>query len=199
LLATVVWVFWVFSALADAASLVWLVAGFFFLGLGGWIFGRWDTFARPASVRWIARIIALVFVLAGVGLPLQRLDQATAKNAPVDEGWETFSPDLLAEKRAAGHPVFIDFTAKWCLTCQANKLTVLKTAEVQEAFRSKNAVLMVADWTDKNEMIAAELARHGRQSVPLYLLYPADPAAEPVMLPELLTRKIVLDALQNLN
>jgi len=199
LLATVLWLFWVLTALVDASSLVWLLAGFFLLGLAGWIFGRWDTYARAANVRWFARVAALILAVSGAGLPLNQLDQAAAARSPVDQGWEPFSPALLAEKRAAGQPVFIDFTAKWCLTCQANKLTVLKTAEVEEAFRSKNVALLVADWTDKNEMIAAELARHGRQSVPLYLLYPADPAAEPVMLPELLTRKIVFDALQHLN
>ncbi|MCB1071215.1 MAG: thioredoxin family protein, partial [Kiritimatiellae bacterium] len=112
-------------------------------------------------------------------------------------GWEPYSPEQLAAYRAEGTPVFIDFTAKWCLTCQVNKRTVLRRAEILQAFRDRGVKLMEADWTDQNETIAKALAGYGRQSVPVYVLYGADPEASPTLLPELLTRKIVLDALQN--
>jgi len=96
---------------------------------------------------------------------------------------------------AAGRPVFVDFTAAWCVSCQANKKLVLETARVQQAFATHQVALFRADWTRQDPVITAELARHGRNGVPLYLVYrPGRP--QPLVLPELLTAAIVLDALK---
>ena len=96
---------------------------------------------------------------------------------------------------ASGTPVFIDFTAAWCISCQVNKRLVLNSEEIQAAFSRAEVVPMRADWTQQDPAISAELARHGRNSVPLYLLY--KPGADaPVVLPEILSKSIVLEALQ---
>lgn len=197
LLATVVWLFWVLSALVHSITLTAVLAAFLFAGIGAWVLGKWDVLSRPSHQRWIGRSVGLLFIALGAATALGNVHRAA--NEPETGGeWEAFSPERLAALRAEGRPVFIDFTAKWCLTCQVNKLTVLRTEEMMQAFRDRGVALLYADWTDENEVIAAELARHGRQSVPLYVLYDGT-AAEPVILPELLTRKIVTDALNSLN
>jgi thiol:disulfide interchange protein/DsbC/DsbD-like thiol-disulfide interchange protein len=197
LLATVVWLFWVLAALVTPNSLTWVVASFLFAAIGAWSLGKWDVLHKSSAVRWRGRIAGLAFLAGGAYLGITHIESAGADQAAHGE-WEAFSPERVAELKAEGRPFFIDFTAKWCLTCQVNKLTVLRTDDIMQAFRDKGVTLLVADWTDENEMIAAELAKFGRQSVPVYALYNGV-EAEPYLLPELLTKKIVTDALNKLN
>lgn len=111
-------------------------------------------------------------------------------------GWQPWSPERQAAARAAGVPVFVDFSAAWCLSCQVNEKVALNRDEVQAAFRDRNVLLLKADWTRRDPAISAELARFGRNSVPLYLFYDGrDPKAAPVQLPELLTVDTVLKAI----
>ncbi len=197
MIATVVWLFWVLAALVQSITLTAMAAAFLFAGIGAWVLGKWDVLSKPGRVRWRGRIVGLLFLALAAGTGLGNIHRADA-GAENSGEWEAFSPERLAALKAEGKPVFIDFTAKWCLTCQVNKLTVLRTDDVLDAFRDKGVVLMSADWTDENEVIAAELARHGRQSVPLYVLYDGK-SAEPVILPEILTKKIIVDALKKIH
>ena len=199
LLATVIWLFWVLSAQVENGTLIWTLVALFLAGVGVWILGKWDTLARPNAVRWRARMAGLSFVVAALFGGLQNIHAASEQGTADDSAWQIFSPAAVQAALAEGRPVFIDFTAKWCLTCQVNKLSVLRTEEIMTEFRERNIALFSADWTDENAMIAAELARHGRQSVPLYLLYPGKSGAEPIVLPEILTKKIVREALNKLN
>lgn len=195
LAATVVWLFWVLSSLAAPLSLSWVMVMFLLLGLAAWIYGRWGAFHRPRRTKAVAFAVALILGATGFAAAYRNLEEASGDAGPGHVQWESFSPEQLAAYREAGEPVFIDFTAKWCLTCQVNKQTVLRTAEIQQAFADRGVRLMVADWTDQNETIAKALAGYGRQSVPVYVLY--GKGGEPTLLPELLTRKIVLDALNS--
>src|SRR5690606_9144018 len=101
----------------------------------------------------------------------------------------------LASARAEGRAVFVNFTAAWCITCKVNERTALSTAEVADAFRRTGTVYLKADWTLKDEIIAGELARHGRAGVPLYLVY-GKGSQDGVILPQILTGKTVVDALE---
>jgi thiol:disulfide interchange protein DsbD len=92
--------------------------------------------------------------------------------------------------------VFVDVTADWCITCIANEQAVLYTQEITQAFARENVVYVVADWTNYNAEIARFLERHGRSGIPLYLMYPADPGSEPLILPQLLSKDAVLQALE---
>jgi len=96
---------------------------------------------------------------------------------------------------AAGRPVLVDFTAAWCVSCQANKKLVLETSRVKQAFAAQNVALLRADWTRQDPLITAELARHGRNGVPLYLVYRPG-QTQPTILPELLTTAIVIESLK---
>lgn len=108
------------------------------------------------------------------------------------ENHSTFSPAALAEARKTGKPVFVYFTADWCLSCKANEAGAINRAAVQEAFRDKGVITLVGDWTNGDPVITRTLAEHGRNSVPLYLWY-APSAAQPEILPQILTPGLLTD------
>ncbi|WP_288988718.1 thioredoxin family protein [uncultured Sphingopyxis sp.] len=108
------------------------------------------------------------------------------------ENHSTFSPAALAKARATGKPVFVYFTADWCLSCKANEAGAINRAAVQEAFRDKGVITLVGDWTNGDPVITRTLAEHGRNSVPLYLWY-APGAAQPEILPQILTPGLLTD------
>jgi len=189
-----------------------LLACFLLLAIAGWALGRW-----PA--KWASRIAALVLIALGLALPLsQTRDTAragtstqtnatgtyasqpasSASNATANAAlvWQPYSQQSLDAARAAGHPVFIDFTAAWCLSCQFNERAVLRSADVANALRAHNFVLLKADWTNGDPGITQKLASLGRAGVPTYALYPATADSAPDVLPELLTKGLVLVAIE---
>jgi thiol:disulfide interchange protein DsbD len=117
----------------------------------------------------------------------------TAATPGSSDAWS----DAAVERALAdGHPVLVDFTADWCITCKVNERTVLASAEVRRALRDSHAVVLRADWTRRDEPIRRILAAHGKAGVPMYLVYrPSQPQA-PEVLPELITPGIVVDALR---
>ncbi|HCN31037.1 MAG TPA: protein-disulfide reductase, partial [Verrucomicrobiales bacterium] len=108
-----------------------------------------------------------------------------------------WSPEKLAELRAAGTPVFVDFTAAWCVTCQVNKRVALNREEVVRAFAAKGVVPLKADWTNQDPRITAALAELGRNALPVYAVY-APGAAVPKLLPEVLTASLVVEEIARL-
>ncbi|MEY2599663.1 MAG: hypothetical protein RLZZ142_1922 [Verrucomicrobiota bacterium] len=164
------------------------------LGLACWLLGTLRS-------RLIALLLALGITAAGflffLKEPLSQTPTQTAAAAPGSLPWVPFSPERVASERAAGHPVFVDFTADWCLNCKVNERGTLSKPEVMEAFRKAGVVLMKADWTHGDPVVTAELHRFQRIAVPFYLLYPAR-EGDPVILPELLTPSLVMEAVRKL-
>ena len=154
------------------------------------------TLLRGQNVAKMTGVVAIVaaLLLAGVrgDAPLSAEDTTRA-------GTVSWSREALNSLRASGTPVFVDVTADWCITCLANEQAVLFTDEMTEAFAEAGVTYMVADWTNYDAEIADFIAKHGRTGIPLYLLYPANPAEEPLLLPQLLTKSIVLEALQTVS
>jgi thiol:disulfide interchange protein len=197
---TVIWLAWVLANAYGAAVLAALLAGFLLLAIAGWFLGRW-----PAK-RW-ATAVAAVILLGAVALSVfsQRLaaeseptTSATSAGSATSTGdWQPWSADAVSRYQAQGRPVFVDFTASWCLSCQVNERVALRQPEVEQAFQAANVALLKADWTRHDEAITQALTALGRDGVPAYALYtPGNP--DPQLLPEVLTPGIVLDALNKL-
>ncbi|HLP00540.1 MAG TPA: protein-disulfide reductase DsbD domain-containing protein [Opitutaceae bacterium] len=169
-------------------GLLEVVLGLTLIAMAGWVIGRWATLMRAARVRWIARGVALALFAGGIvlGLPRPKVD------------WVPWSPETVAKLRAQDRIVYVDFTARWCVTCQANKAVVFGSAEVNETFRSLKVAKVRGDWTSRDPQIAAELQRFGRAAVPVTLVY-VPGRAEPLLLPEVLTPGTVLDAVRGKN
>lgn len=189
LYASAIWLLWVVGRQSGVDTMATALLGGLFLALALWLW---------RSSLW-RRVLALGCVIVAAGFALWRpgvpLEQGAARPA-FGLAW---SAEALAEMRAAGQPVFVDVTADWCITCIANERTVLHTDEVRAAFREAGVAYMVADWTNYDPAIADFLRQHGRNGIPLYVLYPADPDGEAQVLPQLLRKGVVLQALQSLS
>jgi thiol:disulfide interchange protein DsbD len=203
LIATVIWLAWVLSLQADSTALVVLHAVLLLLALAAWIYGRWSL-ASKASTAVASRVISaaiLIVALTAGGIAVGSSEVASVSSldsSPDESEWTSFSARRLDSLRAIGQPVFVDFTAAWCLSCQVNERVALSTDEVLDRFRNLNVTLLKADWTRRSPEITNALAQFGRNSVPLYVLYGAGDE-EPTFLPEILTTGIVLDALDKLD
>ncbi|MEE4108409.1 MAG: thioredoxin family protein, partial [Halieaceae bacterium] len=184
LYATALWLFWVAGRQTGIDVMAAALLGALFLALGIWL---WRG-------RSVARVAALASVAMAVALASWRPAGLAGDGPSLPEGSVAYSPARLAELRAAGRPVFVDVTADWCITCLANEQAVLATDAVQQAFRDSGVTYMVADWTDYDPQIADFVASHGRSGIPLYVLYRGD--AAPRVLPQLLRRSTVIDALE---
>src|ERR1051325_5036333 len=110
--------------------------------------------------------------------------------------WQPWSAAAVAKARAEGHPVLVDFTADWCLTCQVNKKVAIEIPSVRAKLKQTGSVNLIGDYTHLPDAITDELNRFDRAGVPLVLVYPAKADALPIVLPEVLTPGTVLDALE---
>lgn len=184
LFATVIWLIWVYGHLfgTDGVDrMAWLCVSLLLIAIAGWVLGRW-----PA--RWASVIAAVLIGAASLGVALRHPKDTTLT-------WQPYSEQTLSQARSEGKPVFIDFTAAWCLSCQVNERLVLRSEEVQHELANNKVVLIRADWTKYDPAITRELASVGRSGVPTYVIYPIGKSV-PDVLPELLTKDIVLNALK---
>jgi thiol:disulfide interchange protein DsbD len=191
-----IWLVWVLAQTRGSAAVAMLLAVFLGLAIAGWILGRWP--ARGAATA-AAAIVIVASVGAGMYGILTLTEPVTAASAgpAANERWEPWSQAAVDKYRAEGRPVFVDFTASWCLSCQVNERVALRTSTVDKAFRKANVALLKADWTSHDDAITQTLASYGRSGVPAYALY-ASNESTPTLLPEVLTPGIVIDNLDRM-
>ena len=193
--ATVIWLAWVLVGAYGTGLLLSLLSSLLLLAIAGWFLGR-----GPAK-RWPSMVAAAILlgVVAISVLAPGKLTTASETLAPAETSglWQPWSQEAVTRSLGAGQPVFVDFTASWCLSCQVNERAVLTRPEVIQAFQARNVVLMKADWTRHDEAITQALTDLDRSGVPAYALYTPGQSAS-VMLPEVLTPSIVTDALAKL-
>jgi thiol:disulfide interchange protein DsbD len=199
LYATVAWLVWVVSRQAGADGVAVALGGLLLIGFAAWL-RRVSLDARP---RWrrAGAVAVVVLLVSAVAISSLGGSLGAPRSTPaVGPGWETFTPQRLAELRAGGTPVFVDFTAAWCITCLVNERVALRTASVAAAFARHGVVAMKADWTKRDPVITEVLGSFGRNGVPLYVFYPARStgaaAREPVVLPQILSEGTIIDTIQ---
>ncbi len=203
-LATGVWLVSQLTTHFGEEGPLWMGLFLVTVAIAAWIFGQFVQ--RGTARKGLAMVIALVVLAAGYALALEHelqwrsppeLPQSgqPATRNPDEIAWQPWSADAVTKARAEGRVVFVDFTAKWCLNCQANKKTSIEIESVRTRLKALNAVALLGDFSRKSSDIAMELQNHGRAGVPLVLVYPKDATKPPIVLPELLTPSIVLEAL----
>ncbi|HUA67051.1 MAG TPA: protein-disulfide reductase DsbD domain-containing protein [Candidatus Saccharimonadales bacterium] len=203
MLATAIWLF---NLAYDyyGKNVLWLGVFLVAVAFAAWIFGEFVQ--RGRAGKSIALVIVLILLIGSYAYALEdQLHWRTPTIVASGTGslsesqggidWQPWSPQAVATARSEGRPVLVDFTADWCLTCQVNKKIAIEVSSVQQKLKEINAVALVGDYTHFPDNITAELNRYGRAGVPLVLVYPKGIDAQPIVLPEVLTPGIVLNAL----
>ena len=183
MILTALWLVWVLSSQIDSLQLILVL-----LGISLIVFFYWLNQLKISSeiglqfrnVIYLAVLVSLIFTL-----PIQKTSYQEESNI--------FSDEELAKRLAKG-PVFLNFTADWCITCKVNERVALKTKNTLNLFKEKEIFYMEADWTNKNKVIAEKLESFGRSSIPLYVFYP-ERNKQPIILPEILSESVIEDYL----
>jgi DsbC/DsbD-like thiol-disulfide interchange protein/cytochrome c biogenesis protein CcdA len=136
--------------------------------------------------------VALAGAIGAAAVGLVLLPSARTAAEQVPEGAERWSPEAVRKARAEGRPLFVYFTADWCLTCKANEAAAINRSETRRAFEERNVAVLVGDWTNGDPAIGRFLESRGRPGVPLYLWY-APGKAEPEELPQILTPSMLIE------
>lgn len=190
MLLTMIWLLWVLSQQVSFTALVLYIAAVISLCVCLFLYGKLQFSLLTAKLPIVLSAACAVLLFAAASSPLFRQPDAAVQAA------DAWSPQAVENALKAGKPVFVDFTASWCVTCQANKIAVLDREDIRKAFKQHGVVFLVADWTNQNPDITQALESFGRSGVPLYILY--SPDGKTTVLPELLTKNIVIEALDKL-
>jgi len=186
--AAAIWLVWVLSLQAGEDGVLFALVAMLAVGLAIWFFKRKGM---------IGKILGALSVLAAIVLPVSiTANAASGEIAASELDAELWSLTRVAELQAEGRPIFVDFTAAWCVTCKVNEKVVLSQPRIRTLFQDTNTTFLVADWTNKDDVIAAELAKYGRAGVPLYLVYsPSNNSVSPAILPQVLSYDVIKDAI----
>ncbi len=193
LLATVVWLAWVFGRSAGIDGVAQLLAFLLAVAFAAWIYGITQR-SRPRLLPWVGAAALLALSVGAVGAV--RVEPPEATPLPSEAAWQPYDPAAIDRELARGRRVFVSFTADWCITCKVNERLVLAHGRVLAELGRSDVATFQADWTRRDEAIRAELARFGKAGVPLYLVYTPEAPDRPLLLPELLTVDRVLEALR---
>ncbi|AUN29171.1 protein-disulfide reductase DsbD family protein [Niveispirillum cyanobacteriorum] len=199
LYASAAWLVWVLSIQAGPAALATVLAGMVAIAFAAWVYGQTRLSGGPGrAFGSLLAVLALGGAVAGASTARTvPVPEQVAGAKPASSDYQPWTAEKLAELTGQGKPVFVNFTAAWCVTCLVNERTSLSTDAVKAAMKAKGVAYLKGDWTNRDATIARVLESHGRSGVPLYLVY-LPGKAEPVILPQILTEGIVLDALSSL-
>ncbi len=194
LLGSAVWLLWIAGRSLGADGLALMLGFLVAVAFGVWTFG---LLQRAHLVAWARSLAVGLLVFAVAGPLLVRLEPAASAAVPEPASdVAVYSPEAVQRELAAGRPVFVVFTADWCITCKVNEKGVIADEEIQSALRRWDVAVLRADWTRRDDAIRAELARFGRAGVPLYLVYSPGAEGDPEILPELLSVERLQTALK---
>ncbi len=189
---TVAWLVWVLGKQVGVDGVFTILAGILLLAIGLFSYGKGQISGSP-GIKKLLYGVAFLFIVAALTISWPRNINNKQLTVSTQPQWESWEPEKIRLTR--DRPIFVDFTAAWCLTCQFNKKTVLENVQVIDYFTKNNFLLLRADWTNHNPQITEALKNLGRQGIPLYVIYPIN-GKSPVILPEILTKKLLLTFIQ---
>ncbi len=195
-----VWLVWVLGQQANSDGIAYTLASMVIIALAAWIYQitrtRKSTVIHAGNVA--ASLLVLVAVVGGYGGVQSSASTSEAlANTSTEKHWEAYSAEKLQALRAEGKPVFLNFTAAWCISCLVNERVALSQTSVKDVFAQHNITYLKGDWTNQDKEISAKLAEFGRSGVPLYVFYQAGVESKPEVLPQILTPDIVISAVQS--
>ncbi len=196
--ASAAWLVWVLSIERGSDGVLAAAVAVVGIGFAAWLAGRLQN--AGGVWRWAPLAVAVALMISAAGM----LSAAPVSVEPQGLGetsgfGEPFSPERLDTLRAEGHPVFVNLTAAWCITCKVNERMGLNSERVRAEFKRRNVAYLKGDWTNNDPRITEVLRSFNRVGVPLYLIYPPKAAGgQPDVLPQLLTESIVMDHLSQL-
>lgn len=214
LVGTAIWLLWVLAGQLGASAVIGLLWFWAFLSAGAWMVGKLTPMSSRTTFYWAwGSALALAFGGVRLGFFMYTPDEAAPARVVIEPGaiaesvrtanwddgipWQHWAPDVGPILAAAGYPVYVDYTARWCGNCQANKYNVIETDAVRAKMRELGVIPIKADYTSESEEIKLELLKFGRNTVPLNLIYaPFKPDAPIVLPPLLLSRSVVIDPLE---
>jgi thiol:disulfide interchange protein DsbD len=191
---TTLWLAYVLSLQSSSTGLLLLMTAFVGLGFAAWLAARFTRTTPMAIVLGLAVVTSASLSLSKSPLPVA---PATVQ-ASDTLVWEAYSPEKLAAYRAQGKPVFVDFTAAWCVSCKVNETVIFHSEAVKKKLTDLGFVLLKADWTNEDTAITQALNAFGRSGVPFYVVYPRGKESAAMPLPEVLNAGVVLGALAKL-
>ncbi|MFT6758391.1 MAG: thiol:disulfide interchange protein [Chitinophagales bacterium] len=184
--ATAIWLLTVVTAQAGSLGMAIILCGCLLIAMAIWFKGSLG-----------GGILKIIFAAIAIGLLLS--PQLRLENKPIQNNLSnTYSPNKLSQLRSEGKAVFINVTADWCITCQVNEQIVLGTQEFEDAVKINDVSYIIADWTSYDPEISTLLAQYRRTGIPLYLLFPKNSTEKARVLPQLLTKDVVISALNSL-
>ena len=208
MMATLLWLLYVLGKQLGMEAVIWTGAFLLAVGIACWMVGRFATLTASKGRSLLTWAGALVIVVLGYFIFLESIlnvheviagqssgGTTAVTSSPEGIQWQPFTLETLEGKLREDRPVFVDFTADWCLTCKVNERTVLADEDVIAKFRELGVIAVKADWTNRNPDITRLLAKFGRSGVPLYVVFPPGRPEEAIVLPEVITEGIVLEAL----
>jgi len=191
------WLVWVLAQQQGPLAVGLSLSGLLLIAFAAWVYAI--SRATTVTKRWLATVTISIALLAALWL-VTRLSAAPTSTAAASHTttntWQPYSAEKLQQLLAEGKPVFLNFTAAWCISCLVNEKVALSQPAVQQIFQQQGITYLKGDWTNKDAAITQVLTQFGRSGVPLYVFYPAGQPAQPVVLPQILTPAIVLSHIQ---
>jgi thiol:disulfide interchange protein DsbD len=201
LYGTVAWLVWVLSQQTGSDGVAAVLAGLIAIAFGVWLIKLVST----GSLGWrllgrlgVLSVFMAALAVATLPTTTESFTSQPSSTKATAKSWEPFSKARLQALRAADRPVFINFTAAWCITCLVNERIALSSPRVKASLAAKRITYLKADWTNRDPDITAMLTSFERSGVPLYVLYPPGRTSNPVVLPQILTESLVLKAIKGL-
>jgi len=194
--ATAIWLVWVLIQQTGVDAIIYAAGGMLLIALAAWIYDSSQTAGNKKRIAGLITALAIILLVLVTGYRAVSQSQHVNKPEKQSEHGQTFSNQTLQTLLQENKPVFVNFTASWCISCLVNERVALSDVAVVKHFQDSNITYLKGDWTNRDQEITDFLKKFNRSGVPLYVFYPANQSDRPVVLPQILTPDLVIQTTQ---